>query len=320
MSGSKGSEITCERLLKSDHPYRDLKSVFDVSTVVGQFTGLYSPLGRTGYPLSQGLSSLVIQFLEDYSDRQMERALAENVAVKWYCGFGLADETPDHTYFCNLRKRLGTKAIGNVFSAVRDAFKARGWVSEVFQFVDATAIITKNALWKERDKAIAEGLAGLDNQTVSDYAADKDARTGCKGKNKFWFGYKRHANVDMGSGMISNVAVTPANVPDGKAMRHVLRPGGMVFADKAYSEGAAKRAMKAKGCHSGAIKKRNRPDKNRDLDRWLTRTRMPYEGVFSKCQRRARYRGWHKVQMQAFFEAIAHNLKRAVVIQKLTAT
>jgi len=306
--------ITCDSLLGAAHPYRRLAQIYDVGQMAVEFESLYSKIGAQAIPVDRGVRSLVVQFLEDYSDRQMERALAENIAVKWYCGFELGEATPDHTYFCKLRKRLGTKSIAKLFASVRDAFEAKGLISDVFQFVDATAIITKNALWDERDRAIADGLEKLDNRSVQDYAADKDARTGCKGKKKFWFGYKRHVNVDMSSGMVTKVAVTPANIPDGKAVKSVLRRGGMVFADKAYSEGSAQRAMRAKGCHSGAIKKRNRKDKNRDLDKWLTGARMPYEGVFSKCQRRARYRGRAKVQLQAFMEAIAHNLKCAMQI------
>lgn len=310
--------LTADSLVESKHPYRKLNEVFDIGAISKRFEGLYSRTGAEGIPVERGLRALILQYMEDYSDRQMERALAENIAVKWYCGFELGEETPCYTYFTKLRKRLGTKSVAEIFRSLVKAFEQRGWVSDVFQFIDSTAIITKNALWSERDQAIADGEKGLDNQNVKDYASDKDARTGCKGKNKFWFGYKRHANVDMRSGMVTKVSATPANVPDGKAMRSVLRPGGMVLADKAYSEGAAARAMKAKGCHSGAIKKRNRKDKNRDLDRWLTALRMPYEGVFSKCQRRTRYRGQAKVQMQVFLEAMAHNLKRALVIYDAT--
>jgi len=37
-------------------------------------------------------------------------------------------------------------------------------------------------------------------------------------------------------------------------------------------------------------------NKNRDKDRFLTRIRMPYEGVFSKMDKKARYKGIAKNQ------------------------
>ena len=36
-------------------------------------------------------------------------------------------------------------------------------------------------------------------------ANDKQARIGCKGKNKYWYGFKKHVSVDMQSGLINKV-------------------------------------------------------------------------------------------------------------------
>jgi len=86
---------------------------------------------------------------------------------------------------------------------LRNQLKTQGYVSEVFTFVDATHLISKATLWKERDKVIEAKLEKLNNQTVTYFAADKDARFGAKSKNKFWFGYKKHVLVDMQSGLIN---------------------------------------------------------------------------------------------------------------------
>lgn len=315
--------ITCGKLVASEHPYRRLNKLLDLSALERQFSKLYSKLGTSGIPVGQGLRMLILQFMEDYSDRQMERALAENIAVKWFCGYELSDETPDHSYFHKLRKRLGTKSIAKVFDTVVTQMESANLVSNVFQFIDATAIITKTALWKERDQAISDGLKKLDNAKVKDYAKDNQARFGCRGKDKFFFGYKRHVNADMRHGVITKVAVTPGNVPDNRGLKHVLRWGGMDLTDKGYCDRGSANLMKARGCHNGAIKKRNMKGKNRDRDRWLSSVRMPYEGIFSRQPKRARYRGVAKVQYQAFMEAIAHNLKRwlrVVTLQKAMAT
>ena len=77
---------------------------------------------------------------------------------------------------------------------------------QVFKFVDATAIETKKTTWEERDKALREGEEKLNNQNIEKYSADRQARYGCKGKSKFWYGYKGHASVDMGSGLIDRIA------------------------------------------------------------------------------------------------------------------
>ncbi len=313
------TEITCESLIAPNHPYRRINAVLSIKPLVNKFEKLYSERGAPGIRLEKGLKAMIIQFLEDYSDRQMEKALQENIAVKWFCGYELQQSTPDHSYFGKLRKRLGTKNIAKVFNSVVAQMEERGIVGNTFHFIDATAIITKTALWDERDKAIKDGLEKLNNKVVGKYAADKDARFACKGKSKFWFGYKRHVRVDMKSGAITKVAATPGNVPDGRALRHVCPKGGMVFADKGYCGKETQREIRKNGCHSGVIKKNNMHGKNFKKDAWLTRVRMPYEGVFSKLPKRARYRGIAKVQMQIFMEAVAHNLKRWIRIEEQLA-
>ena len=57
---------------------------------------------------------LVLQFLEDILDREMERFMRENLAAKWFCGFGVSDRTPDHSFFGSFRKRLGTKRLMDI--------------------------------------------------------------------------------------------------------------------------------------------------------------------------------------------------------------
>ncbi len=65
-----------------------------------------------------GLRALVLQFMEDGSDREMARFLPmevfareyflqESTSGKWFCELGLGEKSPDHSYFGDFRKRLG---------------------------------------------------------------------------------------------------------------------------------------------------------------------------------------------------------------------
>ena len=266
------------------------------------------------------MKALLIQFWEDYSDREMEKCVRENLAVRFFCGFGLMETTPDHSYFGKLRKRMGTKRIADLFEGVNALLEGYGLFGNVFTFIDASTIITKTALWEERDRAIQDGAEKLNNANVTKYAADKDARWGAKSKKKWWFGHKRHAAVDMRHGLIRKVAVTAANVPDFKATKCVLPKQGVVFMDKIYDTKKTDGILLARGLHPSTVRKNNNPQKNRDLDRWRSAIRMPFEGVFSKLSKHARYRGHAKVTMQSFLQAIAHNLKKAVMFVLLPAT
>lgn len=308
------------KLVKAEHPFRKLNEYFDFTELAGSLVRCYSELGTTGIAVEKGFKALLVQFWEDYSDRQMENALRENIAVRWFCGFSLTEDTPDHSYFGKLRKRIGASRLAEIFNKVNEAMKKKNLFGEVFTFIDASSIITKTALWEERDQAIAEGEKKLNNAIVSNYAADKDAKWGAKSKSNLWFGYKRHNAVDMRFGLISKVAVTPANVPDYKAVKNIVPKQGMVFLDKGYDYKESDAWLKANGCVSATLRKNNNKQKNRDLDRWRSGIRMPFESTFSKQRKRAKYRGQVKVTFQCFAEALVYNLKKAVTILPSLAT
>jgi transposase, IS5 family len=303
-----------EKTVESDHPFRQCEELVNFTELVEPLRGLYKTLGRTGVDVEKGFRALIVQFWEDLSDRQMESAVRNNMAVRWFCKFSLDEETPDHTYFCKLRKRLGTKRIAEIFKQLNKILEEYGMFGNVFTFIDASAIVTKKALWKERDKAIAEGQETLNNLNVKKYAADKDAKWGAKSKNKIWFGYKRHEAVDMRYGLKKEVAVTPANVLDFEVIQSVCPKKSMVFMDKLYDTKETDKWVQFNRCHAATIRKKSNKNKNPELDGWRSSVRMPFEGVFSKTRKRAKFRGIKKVAMQCFFEAMCHNLKKAVTI------
>lgn len=311
-------EDILEKMVKKDHAFRKLNDLLNLDSLVSPYRNLYSTTGAQGIDIEKGFKSLLVQFWEDYSDREMEKVLQENVAVKWFCGFELLEETPDHTYFCKLRKRIGTKNIADLFNSVNAVLREKGFFGDVFKFLDASSIITKTALWEERDRAIANGEEKLNNANVKKYSADKDARWGAKGKNKIWFGHKRHHLLDMRFGMIEKVAVTPGNVLDFQVETSVLpKMGACIFADKLYDTKRFNLLLKSRNCHSAVIEKNTKKGRDRGLNNWRSKTRMPFEGGFSKLRKRAKFRSLVKVTMQCFMEAICANLKKAITVSPL---
>ena len=76
----------------------------------------------------------------------------------------------------------------------------------------------------------------------------------------------------------------------------------------------AKQTAQIKNIHLAAVKKNNMKNKNCDLDSYYTKLRAPFEHVFSKQNKRVRYKRIAKNQFTAFMEAITHNFKRMVVL------
>jgi len=306
--------VSLEDLVPEDHIYRKFIKLWDFIGVKKILKKVENDNNYKGYGILRLFKCLLLQMMEDLSDRELERFLNENTAAKWFCGFNLTDKTPSNTLFTKARERLGTNLLSKIFSNLRDQLKAQGYMNEVFSFIDASSLISKANLWKERDKAIKKRYEKLNNEVLPKVAFDKQAKIGCKGEDKFWYGYKKHACVDMQSGLINKVAVTPANIPDAKGYKNVCPNQGATYADKAYCTKEVNRDAKKKGCHLRAIKKNNMRDKNRDLDRWISSIRAPYESVFSKQRKRTRYCGIAKNQFAVFMEAICFNLKRLCVL------
>jgi IS5 family transposase len=301
--------------VEGKHVLWEIERIVKFSALTYRFKDLEAGVGRNGFGIDVGIKALYLQFHYDLSDRELEDRLRFDMAFRWFCGFTAFEVTPDHSFFCRFRKLVGTERISKLFKIIVNRSKEAKIMRSTFRFADATAVITKQTTWDERDRAIEHGEEKLNNQNIKKYSADPEARFGCKGKSKFWFGYKGHVSVDMGSNMIESIAATPGNVSDQEGFDLVCPSDGeIVFADKAYCLKKAQDSMKKRGAQSAAILKQNMKGKDKDLDRWRSSMRAPFEGVFSKFEKRARYRGLVKVQFQLTMDALVWNVKRLVQI------
>ena len=314
-----------EKMVKKDHTYRKLMDLVDFDKLLAPFENLYSEVGAPSEPLTRGFKCLLIQFWHDLSDREAANYIYENIAARWFCRYKIDEDTPVHSYFWKLRSRIGTENLTKIFNTITQALSDAGLVGKTFTFVDSSSMIAKVSTWAARDKATEDknnnekddkNNPTMNNDNVEKYSIDPDARFGSKGKNKNWLGYKRHHQVDMKQGIITDVKITGAEVNDGQAFidEKLCPESGMVFLDKGYDGDPVEENIKQNGCATGGIKKDNRKDKNRDLDRWRTRVRMPFENTFSKMKKYCRYWTKPKVKIQATMEATVHNLKRAIKI------
>ena len=308
--------ISLEDLVPPTHVYRKFLKLLNFKSIGYRLKKyeLNTHAGAKGYGMEVLFRCLLLQFIEDLSDRELEKMLQENTAAKYFCGFGLSERTPDFTLFTKTRKKIGAKELGKMFAKMRNQLKAQGYINEVFTFVDASHLVSKAALWEERDEAIKLRYENLNNQVLPKVAKDKQARFGCKGGDKFWFGYKEHVSVDMQNRLINKIAITPANVTDARGFKHVRPKQGAVYGDKDYCVKPAREVMEKYGLHDATVKLNHMKVKNKDKDRWLTKIRAPYERVFSARSRQVKYQGVEKNQFKAFGRAIAFNLKRLVTL------
>ena len=126
--------------------------------------------------------------MEGLSDRELERYLGDSNAAKWFCDFSLTESTPDHIVFSKIRTTIGSNTLSKIFIIFRDQLRSQGYMGEVFTFVDASHLISKARLWEERDEARRKKYENFNNEVLPKVAHDKQARIGCKGGSKFWYG------------------------------------------------------------------------------------------------------------------------------------
>ena len=87
--------ISLEELVPSDHVYRKFLKLLNFQSVSWKLQRFEknSFAGAKGYGMEVLFRCLLLQFIEDLSDRELEKMLQENTAAKLFCGFGLSERT-----------------------------------------------------------------------------------------------------------------------------------------------------------------------------------------------------------------------------------
>ena len=82
--------ISLDTLVPEAHTYRRFSSIWSFSGVEKRLKKFEKDNPYKGYGLMRLFKCLLLQFMENMSDRELARFLQENNSAKWFCGFGLA--------------------------------------------------------------------------------------------------------------------------------------------------------------------------------------------------------------------------------------
>lgn len=264
--------------------------------------------GRPGYPALSLFKALVLQQWYGLSDPGLEEALMDRLSFRRFCGFSLADATPDETTFVRFRAVLREHGLtGRLFAELNRQFEALGLIVKAGTLIDASLI-----------EANADVRKGADGAPVT---ADPEAGF-ARSRGKAFFGYKAHIGVDEGSGLVRRVLMTPAGVHDtlvGDSL--ICWDEGAVWADKAYDTHARRGRLAAAGIVDGIMHPRRRGQTalrrwQAEWNRHITPIRSAVERIFGTLKRsygyrRVRYRGLARNQAHLHLLVIALNLRRA---------
>ncbi|HSR55621.1 MAG TPA: IS5 family transposase, partial [Alphaproteobacteria bacterium] len=239
--------------------------------------------GEPGWPPLCLLKALVLARWYDLSDVKLAEALDDRASFRRFCGFARTEATPERTAFVRFRQAVLQHGLGEkLFTIITQELCARNVAVKHGTLVDATIIASASK-------------------------GDDEARWVKHRNRKAVHGYKAHVACDEDSALIENLAVTPANINDGKAGCEIIpEDPGEVYADSAYRGTRFRNAVAAHGGRARvvatAVWARDEAEaqaKLAEINAPIHQVRGRIEKIFGTCKhhyglRRLRYVGLAK--------------------------
>lgn len=285
----------------------DLSRLVDWDEIAGIVEQVHaSAKGEAAWPPLAMFKALLLSVWYDLSDVKLAEALDDRASFRIFCGFSRTEVTPERTAFVRFRKALIAHNLDRLlFTTVTAQLKAKAITVKTGTLVDATIIASASQ-------------------------SDDDARwVKHKGKRAV-HGYKAHVGADADTALVEEIAITSANINDGRAGPDALPDNlGEVFADSAYRGNHFSDAVRAKGGIPRVVATgmwgRDEAATLAKLKAWnqpIHRVRGRIEKIFGTWKRsyglrRMRWRGITKAAVQIHLTAIAYNLKRTLNIIRL---
>ena len=232
-------------------------------------------------------------------DRRLLREAQAHLGVRWFIGYGLHEELPDHSSLTRIRQRWGEARFKAIFRRTVRACLEAGVAKAEVVHVDAS-LIRADVSWeslaerhadevvRENDSEDAGGKKGGGEGPVS--RTDPDARLARKSARAGYEpSYKHHAAVDDERGVVLDVAVTEGTRNERAMLESHLEAVGelsgrapaLVTADSGYAYSKVYGALERRGV-DGVIPAKKEPTQSRVP---LRRFRYDARNDVVKCPR-----------------------------------
>ena len=97
-----------EELVPINNFYRHLEAKLDLGFVGDLVRATYKECGRPSVDPQVFFKLQLVMFFEGLrSERELVRVAADRLSVRWYLGYNLDEELPDHSSLTRIRKRYG---------------------------------------------------------------------------------------------------------------------------------------------------------------------------------------------------------------------
>lgn len=267
------------------------------------------------------LKAMLLQKWFGLSDPQAEEQLKDRISFRRFVALAAGDATPDETTFVVFRARLREANLdGTIFRTILSHLDKQGLLVKQGTVVDATIV--------EQARGSKTGETDADGNDLT----TRDPEAGFTRKHgRSCHGYKLHAAVDQGSGILTDVITSSASDHDSRYIDQLIADERRaVFADSAYSDQGRRARLEDRGVLPGICYKRVRGQAElsafqKKFNRLVARLRAVGEHPFAWMKRlmgfaRCRYRGLRRNGFDFTMTGAAYNLKRAASLLAHAAT
>jgi IS5 family transposase len=260
------------------------------------------------------IRGLFLQRLYQLSDPQLEDHLIDRLSFRRFAGLPLDQRVPDFSTFWRFREELASEGhLKQLFGEVTRQLEAKGLILNRGTVVDATIIeSTGRPLSDDKRQQLEEEPSTQ---------IDTDATSTYKG-GRYYFGYKGHIGMDVGSKLIHSLSFTDASPHDSTQLEALLSGDERaIFGDKAYPSKDIKTRCRGEGIYYGILEKayRNTPLSSSQKARNIRNRRVrrygehPFAGLKNRYGMRwARAKTKVRNKAQFIMSVICWNLERSI--------
>jgi len=297
----------------------DLNQLIDWKSIERLMKNLHNKTtGEKAWPPLMMFKILLLQSFYNLSDPACEKQLARDLLFRRFVNLSLSSPVPDHSTIWRFRNHLNESGLmQKLLNNVNYQLNKQGIIIKTGEasIIDASVIQAKN----NRPGKNAQG------ENTQDVDATYNVKVASDGKQKTTYGFKAHINVDE-DGFIKSQTLTTGSTHDSNLFEQLLTgTEKAVYADSAYKSQKHDQLLKDKHIQNHILQRayRNRPlsKAQKRHNRFASQVRYVVERTFGVLKRyyglgQARYEGIQRNQARLTIICIAHNLKRALNIQR----
>jgi len=302
----------------------ELDQLIDWSVLVEEISGIDKTDrkigGRPRTNPTWMIKAIFLQHLFSLSDPQLEDQLIDRLSFQKFVGIHLDQEIPCFTTFWRFKEALARNGLDQkIFERVNEGLGQQGLFLKKGTIVDAVILPSSNRPLSD------EKREKLDKEPS--HQIDTDARS-TKKRGQWYFGYKGHIGVDIGSKLIRTLTFTPAHEHDSTQTEALISyDEGSLFGDKAYFDNYHKYSARKYGWYYGVLEKPARGQKlsgkQKKRNRKHSRVRASVEHPFAWMKTKAgltRMRAKNQIRnrLRFVFTCIGWNLSRTAFLRRGT--